>query len=146
MRSSHGTFPAQPVSLRHLLRILVDCRGWKILEWKKGLRRCSVWALYLHDKWGVLVRGRPSLIPAQIVEVEGTNYWKVGTCTLDDLPQSTAEEENGDGGVDGAASRAAFLQSIELTKIFSRIVSTFYSISATQKKEVGCLSGLNRQV
>ncbi|CRL27816.1 Fungal transcriptional regulatory protein, N-terminal [Penicillium camemberti] len=117
MRSSHSTLPAQLLSLGQTLGIHIDCTGWKIPEWEKGLRRRLAWALYMQDKWGVLVHGRPSLIPAQIDEDE----------------EDATEEENGDGGVDGAAGRAAFLQSIELTKIFSRIVSTFCSIGATKK-------------
>ncbi|KAK4870285.1 hypothetical protein LT330_005339 [Penicillium expansum] len=133
MRSSHGTLPAQLLSLGHTLGIHIDCTGWKIPEWEKGLRRRLAWALYMQDKWGVLVHGRPSLIPAQIDDDEGTSDWHVGPCTLNDFPEATAEEENGDGGVDGAAGRAAFLQSIELTKIFSRIVATFCSIGATKK-------------
>ncbi|KAJ5603439.1 hypothetical protein N7537_006395 [Penicillium hordei] len=132
MRSSHSTLPAQLLSLGQTLGIHIDCTGWKIPEWEKGLRRRLAWALYMQDKWGVLVHGRPSLIPTQIDEDEGTSDWDVGPCTLNDFPED-ATEENGDGGVDGAAGRAAFLQSIELTKIFSRIVSIFCSIGATKK-------------
>lgn len=136
-RFSHSTLPAQLLSIGQTLGIHIDCMGWKIPEWEKGLRRRLAWALYMQDKWGVLVHGRPSLIPAQIDEDEGTSDWDVGPCTLNDFPEeATPEEENddnGDGGVNGAAGRAAFLQSIELTKIFSRIVSTFCSIGATKK-------------
>ncbi|KAJ6128487.1 hypothetical protein N7471_009704 [Penicillium samsonianum] len=134
VRSSHSTLPAQLLSLGQTLGVHIDCTGWKIPDWEKGLRRRLAWALYMQDKWGVLVHGRPSLIPAQIDEDDGTSDWDVIPCTLNDFPEeATTEEENGDGGVDGAAGRAAFLQSIELTKIFSRIVSTFCSIGATKK-------------
>ncbi|KAJ6094896.1 hypothetical protein N7467_002409 [Penicillium canescens] len=133
MRSSHNTLPAQLLSLGHTLGIHIDCTGWKIPEWEKGLRRRLAWALYMQDKWGVLVHGRPSLIPAQINENEGTSDWDVAACTLNDFPEDASSEEDGDGDVDGAAGRAAFLQVIELTKIFSRIVSTFCSIGATKK-------------
>lgn len=134
MKSSHSTLPAQLLSLGQTLGIHVDCTTWKIPEWEKGLRRRLAWALYMQDKWGVLVHGRPSLIPAQIDEEEGTSDWDVGQCTLNDFPEELiGEEENTDGGVDAAAGRAAFLQSIELTKIFSRIVSTFCSVGATKK-------------
>ncbi|KAJ5745890.1 hypothetical protein N7520_011072 [Penicillium odoratum] len=134
MRSSNSTFPAQLVSLGQTLGIHIDCTGWKIPEWEKGLRRRLAWALYMQDKWGVLVHGRPPLIPAHIDEDDGTSDWDVGPCTVNDFPEEmTGQEENGDEGVDGSAGRAAFLQSIELTKIFSRIVSTFYSVGATKK-------------
>ncbi|KAJ5653847.1 hypothetical protein N7490_000850 [Penicillium lividum] len=134
MRSSNSTFPAQLVSLGQTLGIHTDCTGWKIPEWEKGLRRRLAWALYMQDKWGVLVHGRPPLIPAYIDEDDGTSDWDVSPCTVNDFPEEmTGQEENGDEGVDGSAGRAAFLQSIELTKIFSRIVSTFCSIGATKK-------------
>lgn len=134
MRSSHSTLPAQLLSLGQTLGIHIDCTGWKIPEWEKGLRRRLAWALYMQDKWGVLVHGRPSLIPAQIDGVEGTSDWDVAPCTLNDFPEDASrEEENGDGDVDGATGRAAFLQIIELSKIFSRVVSTFCSIGATKK-------------
>ncbi|CAG7920906.1 unnamed protein product [Penicillium olsonii] len=132
VRSSRSTLPAQLLSLGHTLGIHIDCCGWKIPEWEKGLRRRLAWALYMQDKWGVLVHGRPSLIPAQLDDE--TSDWDVSPCTLDDFPEESSDtEENDEGGVDAAAGRAAFLQSIELTKIFSRVVSTFCSISATKK-------------
>ncbi|OQD85268.1 hypothetical protein PENANT_c010G06629 [Penicillium antarcticum] len=134
MRSSHSTLPAQLLSLGQTLGIHTDCTDWKIPDWEKGLRRRLAWALYLQDKWGVLVHGRPPLIPAQIDENEGISDWDVAPCTLNDFPEdASSEEQNGDADVDGGAGRAAFLQIIELTKIFSRIVSTFCSIGATKK-------------
>ncbi|KAJ5331890.1 hypothetical protein N7476_001673 [Penicillium atrosanguineum] len=134
MRSSQSTLPAQLLSLGQTLGIHIDCTEWKIPEWEKGLRRRLAWALYMQDKWGVLVHGRPSLIPVQIEAGDGTSDWDVSPCTLVDFPEdATSEEGTGDGGVDGAAGRAAFLQSIELTRIFSRIISTFCSIGATKK-------------
>jgi hypothetical protein len=64
----------------------------------------------MQDKWGVLVHGRPSLIPAQIDEEEGTSDWDVGQYTLNDFPEELiGEEENADGCVDAAAGRAVFL-------------------------------------
>ncbi|KAJ5557003.1 hypothetical protein N7494_000918 [Penicillium frequentans] len=134
MRSSHNTLPAQLVSLGQTLGIHIDCTEWKIPEWEKGLRRRLAWALYMQDKWGVLVHGRPSLIPVQIDGDEGTSDWDVAPCTLEDFPEeATGQDEKRDGDVDEAAGQAAFLQSIELTKIYSRIVSTLCSISATKK-------------
>lgn len=134
MRPSHNTLPAQLLALGHTLGIHDDCSDWGIPEREKGLRRRLAWALYMQDKWGTLIHGRPSLIPEQISGDDSNNDWAVRPCTLDDFPEAGAgEEENGEGGVDGAAGRAAFLQSIELTRIFSRIVATFCSIGATRK-------------
>ncbi|KAJ5747762.1 uncharacterized protein N7511_009458 [Penicillium nucicola] len=134
IRSSHSTFPAQLLSLGQTLGIHIDCTDWKIPEWEKGLRRRLAWALYMQDKWGVLVHGRPSLISAQVDENEAASDWDVARCTLNDFPEdASSEEANGDADVDGGAGRAAFLQMIELTKIFSRIISTFCSIGATKK-------------
>ncbi|KAJ5663274.1 hypothetical protein N7507_004005 [Penicillium longicatenatum] len=134
IRSSHCTLPAQLLSLGQTLGIHIDCTDWKIPEWEKGLRRRLAWALYMQDKWGVLVHGRPSLIPAQIDEDKGTNDWDVAPCTFEDFPEEAeGRDEKADEGVDEVAGQGGFLESIELTKIFSRIVSTFCSISATRK-------------
>ncbi|KAF3384276.1 Transcriptional activator protein DAL81 [Penicillium rolfsii] len=131
--SSHNdTLPAKLLSLAHTLGIHVDCSDWTIPEWEKGIRKRLAWALYMQDKWGTLIHGRPSLIPAQIDSDEDTSDWVVRPCTLNDFPETTAGDES-TGIVDGPAGRDAFLHFIELTKIFSSIIATFCSTGATRK-------------
>jgi hypothetical protein len=131
--SSHSdTLPAQLLSVGHTLGIHVDCSDWTIPEWEKSLRKRLAWALYMQDKWGTLIHGRPSLIPTQIDRDEDTSDWVVRPCTLNDFPETTAGDE-GSGVVDALAGRDAFLHSIELTKILSCITATFCSAGATRK-------------
>lgn len=53
---------AQLVATAQELGLHLDCTHWKIPPWEKGLRKRLAWALYMQDKWGALVHGRPSHI------------------------------------------------------------------------------------
>ncbi|KAL4886987.1 fungal-specific transcription factor domain-containing protein [Aspergillus karnatakaensis] len=133
VRSTSTTLPSQLLALGQSLGVHVDCSDWTVPEWEKSLRRRLAWALYMHDKWGAIVHGRPSLIPVQI---DNGNFsdWDVGPCTWADFPEATDHEnEDIQGIVDAGLGRAAFIQLIELTKIFSEIVATFCSVGATKK-------------
>ncbi|KAI2788114.1 hypothetical protein POX_f08501 [Penicillium oxalicum] len=124
--------PAQLISMGHTLGIHVDCSDWTIPEWEKCLRRRLAWALFIQDKWGTLVYGRPSLLPIEIDGDDHMSDWAVCPCTVHDFPEATGGDDEF-GVVNGAAGRDAFLQSIELAKIFSRITATFCSTGATRK-------------
>ncbi|KAF7714905.1 Fungal Zn(2)-Cys(6) binuclear cluster domain-containing protein [Penicillium ucsense] len=130
--SSIDALPAQLISMGHTLGIHVDCEDWTIPEWEKSLRRRLAWALFVQDKWGTLVHGRPSLLPMEIDGDDETSDWVLRPCTLRDFPEARAEDDE-TGVVDGATGRDAFLQLIELSKIFSRITATFCSTGATRK-------------
>ncbi|KAL2822004.1 fungal-specific transcription factor domain-containing protein [Aspergillus granulosus] len=133
VRYTSSSLPAQLLALGQTLGIHVDCSDWTVPEWEKSLRRRLAWALYKHDKWGAIVHGRPSLIPVQI-DNSDLSDWDVGPCTLADFPEATEnDEDDAEGIVDANLGRAAFIQLIELTKIFSEIVATFCSVSATKK-------------
>jgi len=77
---------AQLVALGHELGLHLDCTGWKIPPWEKGLRKRLAWALYMQDKWGALVHGRPSHIFA-------TN-WGVQPLTANDFPDVEWDEND----------------------------------------------------
>ncbi|KAL4970888.1 Zn(II)2Cys6 transcription factor [Aspergillus stella-maris] len=110
------------LALGQTLGIHVDCSDWSVPEWEKSLRRRLAWALYTHDKWGA------------IIDNSDFGDWDVGPCTPADFPEAPENAEvNVEGIVDAGLGRAAFMQLIELTKIFSEIVATFCSVSATKK-------------
>lgn len=137
VRRTNNTLPAQLVALGQTLGIHVDCSDWAIPEWEKGLRRRLAWALYMQDKWGVLVHGRPSLIPDRISLHSDENddtEWDVRSCRVDDFPETSHNAEDGSyGSVDVEIGRTSFLHSIELAKIYSQIQYTFCSVGATKK-------------
>ncbi|PLB44527.1 fungal-specific transcription factor domain-containing protein [Aspergillus steynii IBT 23096] len=132
-----NTLLAQLVALGHALGIHVDCSDWAISKSEKGLRRRLAWTLYMQDKWGVLVHGRPSLIPDRIAlngDKSDDTDWDVRPCTMDDFPETSTNADDGSyGSVDVEIGRSSFLHSIELTKIFSQIQYTFCSVGATRK-------------
>ncbi|KAA8651363.1 hypothetical protein EYZ11_000937 [Aspergillus tanneri] len=137
VRRTHNTLLAQLVALGQTLGIHVDCSDWAIPEWEKGLRRRLAWALYMQDKWGMLVHGRPSLIPDWVSsnsESICNHDWDVRPCTLEDFPEAVVnEDDRSHGSVDAETGRASFLKSIELAKIFSQIHSTLCSVGVTKK-------------
>jgi hypothetical protein len=52
----------QLVGLGQELGLHLDCSTWRVPAWERGLRKRLAWALFMQDKWGSLVHGRPSHI------------------------------------------------------------------------------------
>lgn len=123
--SSSRTFTAQLVAMAQDLGIHLDCSSWSIPEWEKGLRRRLAWALYMQDRWGAFVHGRPFLI-------HGTE-WDVQKCSDSDFPELTASEDpNSDDTITAQLGWSLFLRHIELSEILGDILSTFYTAAATR--------------
>ena len=115
---------AQLVAIAQELGLHLDCTSWKIPPWEKGLRKRLAWALYLQDKWGALVHGRPSHIFA--------SNWIVQPLQPSDFPElqdgeSDAEEKN-----EIEKGWTLFVQMICLTQILAEILDTFYTLQAMQ--------------
>jgi hypothetical protein len=124
---AHQDFlPAQLVVVAQTLGVHADCESWDIPDWERGLRRRLAWAIFVQDKWGVIVHGRPSMIATH-------SDWTVRTCTLNDLPgDADLIGDDLDPVIDVESGRACFLHFIQLTVIFSDIISAFYSTAATK--------------
>ncbi|CAI4219890.1 unnamed protein product [Parascedosporium putredinis] len=77
---------AQLVAIAQELGLHLDCTNWKIPPWEKGLRKRLAWALYMQDKWGALVHGRPS-------HIFPTN-WAVQQLSENDFPDVDWDEND----------------------------------------------------
>lgn len=115
---------AQLVALGHELGLHLDCSGWKIPPWEKGLRKRLAWALYMQDKWGALVHGRPSHIFA--------SNWGVQALTANDFPDVEWDENDGEEKLDIERGRLLFMRVVQLSDILSEILDTFYTLQAMQ--------------
>ena len=115
---------AQLVAIAHELGLHLDCTGWKIPPWEKGLRKRLAWALYMQDKWGALVHGRPSHIFA--------SNWGVPRLTAGDFPDAGWDEDDAEGSQDMERGRLVFTRAVQLSEILAEILETFYTLNAMQ--------------
>ncbi|KAH6688570.1 transcriptional activator protein DAL81 [Plectosphaerella plurivora] len=126
-KNNTWTFTSQLIALSHGLGLHVDCSDWAIPEWEKGLRRRLAWALFMQDKWGALVHGKPCLIRPD-------EDWDVRPCRIEDFPENAADEEHDpEGSAEVVIGRELFLRHIELSLILSDVLRTFYTAKATRR-------------
>jgi hypothetical protein len=118
---------AQLVAIAQDLGLHLDCSGWKIPPWERGLRKRLAWALYMQDKWGSLVHGRDSHITR--------SNWAVRPLTEGDFPDIEVDEDNADEVSEMHKGRMLFGQMITLTLILDEVLETFYTLRALQEVE-----------
>ena len=116
------TLNFQLVNAAFDLGLHLDCALWDSTGTEKALRRRLAWSLYIQDKWCSLIHGRPSLI---------SNFnWAVADLSTDDFLVQT-DTTPADSQEDGML----FRQLVQLTKILSTILDTFYSLKAMHEIE-----------
>jgi len=115
---------AQLVAIGQELGLHLDCSNWKIPPWERGLRKRLAWALYMQDKWGALVHGRPSHI--------FSSNWAVQPLSSNDFPDVEWDERDTEDRIDIERGRTLFVQMVQLSQILAEILETFYTLQATQ--------------
>ncbi|KAI8628438.1 fungal-specific transcription factor domain-containing protein [Xylariaceae sp. FL1651] len=115
---------AQLVAIAQELGLHLDCTHWKIPPWEKGLRKRLAWALYMQDKWGALVHGRPS-------HIFGSN-WIVQPLAPNDFSDADCDEDDIEGKQDIERGRTLFVQMVYLSQVLAEILETFYTLQAMQ--------------
>jgi hypothetical protein len=115
---------AQLVAISQELGLHLDCTHWKIPPWEKGLRKRLAWALYMQDKWGALVHGRPSHI--------FISNWVVQPLQPNDFPEGEYDDKNVEEKLEIEQGRTLFVQMVQLTQILAEILDTFYTLQAMQ--------------
>lgn len=113
---------AQLVAIGQELGLHLDCSHWKIPPWERGLRKRLAWALYMQDKWGSLVHGRPSHIFA--------SNWAVVPLSPNDFPDVEYDESNDEESAEYERGRLLFTQMIVLSQILAEVLETFYTLQA----------------
>ncbi|KAF2687401.1 hypothetical protein K458DRAFT_429329 [Lentithecium fluviatile CBS 122367] len=124
----------QLVGLGQDLGLHLDCSSWKIPSWERGLRKRLAWALFMQDKWGSLMHGRPSHI--------ATTDWDVTLLQEDDFPENAADEDDEDGSAEVEKGRTLFCEMIKLTEILGLVLSNFYTLKAEKELEERAHEGL----
>lgn len=112
----------QLVAIGQELGLHLDCTNWKIPLWERGLRKRLAWALYMQDKWGSLVHGRPShIFPSN---------WAVQPLYPSDFPDVEYDESDSEETAEYEKGRLLFMQMIALTQILAEVLDTFYTLQA----------------
>jgi len=125
--SDSWSLTAQLMVVGHGLGLHLDCSSWKIPQWEQGLRRRLAWGLYMQDKWGSLIYGRPS-------QIHDSN-WAVKPVSEHDFPENATDEDEEEGSTEVRKGMILFTQMIALTRILSEILDTFYTLRAIQEVE-----------
>ena len=113
---------SQLVGLGQELGLHLDCTAWRIPSWERGLRKRLAWAIFMQDKWGALVHGRPSHITS--------TDWDAQPLQDDDFPENAADEDDEDGSTEVEKGRTLFCEMIKLTQILALILTSFYTLKA----------------
>ncbi|KAK0611914.1 fungal-specific transcription factor domain-containing protein [Immersiella caudata] len=125
---------SQVVAIGEELGLHLDCTTWNIPEWEKGLRRRLAWAIFMQDKWGALIHGRPSHVVA--------SNWQMPRVSLADFPESSADEDDKEGSTEVEKGRLLFIHLTKLTQIMAQALDLLYSPDQTRIQEVVATSGV----
>ena len=122
---------ARLVAVGQDLGLHLDPSAWdEVPPWERALRKRVAWALFVQDKWGALVHGRPShLVRAN---------WAVGILVDEDfepdLPpldlHETIADDDGEDEDDGEPPGLVFGRMTALSTILSDVLDTFYTLQA----------------
>ncbi|KAK0649193.1 fungal-specific transcription factor domain-containing protein [Cercophora newfieldiana] len=125
---------SQVVAIGEELGLHLDCTTWNIPEWEKGLRRRLAWAIFMQDKWGALIHGRPSHVIA--------STWQMPRVSLADFPESAADEDDKEGSTEVEKGRLLFIHLTKLTQIMAQALELLYNPDQTRIQEVIATSGI----
>lgn len=119
---------SQVVAVAEELGLHIDCTSWNIPTWERGLRRRLAWAVYLQDKWGAFIHGRPSHI--------NNSTWRIPELTLDDFPESAADEDDKEGSTEVETGRLLFIHLVRLTRIMADALDILYGPDQTSNDRI----------
>jgi hypothetical protein len=123
----------QMVAIMQELGVHLDCEGWRIPTWEKGLRRRLAWSVYILDKWlvslpmlgAVLMGRRMALMHGRPSHIVDDLDWLVEGLTDEDFPENLDDEDPLEGSAEVEAGRLSFERLISLSQIVNDILRTF---------------------
>ncbi|PUU75186.1 fungal-specific transcription factor domain-domain-containing protein [Tuber borchii] len=134
LKGGSWALTCQLVAVGQELGLHLNCEGWKIPPWERGLRKRLAWGLFMQDKWGALTHGRPSHITR--------SNWAVPAVTAEDFPENAADEDDEEGSSEVEKGRMLFEQMINLSGIMADVLETFFTLEAQQS--LAGRGGINR--
>ena len=106
-------------SMGHVLDVHLDCPDWSIPQCEKGVRKRVAWSLFLQDKWGVLVYGRPSHLTKE--------NWEMRLLESSDFPETAQDDDDEEESFEIEVGKQIFLSMIALTEIVSEIMDQLFT-------------------
>lgn len=100
------------------LGLHLDCAGWKIPTWEKGLRRRLAWALLQQDSFAAMTWGRPLLAK--------TTDWDLKPLIIGDFLETGQEQPIHGGSADLDTGNTNFIAICELSESVRRIQNELY--------------------
>lgn len=125
---------SQVVALAEELGLHIDCSLWNIPDWEKGLRRRLAWAVFMQDKWSAFTHGRPSHITP--------GSWRIPQLSLDDFPESAADDDGKDGSTDVETGRQVFIHLTHLTEIMAETLESLYGPNQMRTESIYAQHGV----
>ncbi|RFU28178.1 hypothetical protein B7463_g8164, partial [Scytalidium lignicola] len=104
----------------------LDCSDWRLPEWERALRKRLAWAVYIQDKWGALIHGRPATIVR--------DNWDVRPVGKSDFPETAKDDDDEEGSSEVEKGMVIFMNLISLTEILSEILDAFFTLKALKEK------------
>lgn len=114
------------VSMAQTLGVHLDSSNWSIPTWEKGVRKRIAWALYMQDKWGTLIYGRPSHITL--------DNWEVEPLDPSDFPETAQDDDDEEGSSEIEVGMQIFLAMNSLTEILADIIDNFFTLRILRTK------------
>ena len=114
------------VSVAQSLGLHLDCSGWQIPKWEIGARKRLAWGLFMQEKWGALIYGRPSHLNSE--------DWEVMLLDHSDFPETAQDDDDQEGSSDVESGKLLFIHMVSLTQIVSSILQTFFTAKALRLK------------
>ncbi|CAG9943013.1 unnamed protein product [Clonostachys rosea f. rosea IK726] len=120
----------QALAIGQCLGLHLDARSWSIPPWERNVRKRLSWALYMQDRWTALAYGRP-------VHIHDDDW------TTEDLTEADfADNEDHSPLNQGDKQRSfvftgmlQYINMVQLTKILSSALSTFYTARASRGQD-----------
>lgn len=116
---------SQVVALAEELGLGLDCDGWKLPKWERGLRKRLAWAVYMEDKWLSLKNARPSHI--------NDMNWVVLHLVEEDFPEKHGDGDLKEGSSDITNGKKNFMNLISLSRNLSEILNSLFSMQAMKE-------------
>jgi hypothetical protein len=113
------------VSITQNLGLHIDCSDWHIPDWERGVRKRVAWAIFMQDKWGASIYGRPSHIR--------TDDWDVQPLVSSDFPETAKDDDDEEGSAEVEKGKLTFIHMVSLTQIVADLLDEFYTLKALKK-------------